>query len=200
MANILNRLNSHMFLGAKVWFCPFGASVGEAQKAGLKVAPEPPKSLEDPGDWTVIGGIDTASIERDTEEKEVQRVLDDGVYHITKLPITKAHTIKFETFDITPESFQLSLGLLKGVEEGGEQKAFASGNDMLEGWLYFAFTESFRANGELANMLLCGLLSMDEALGAQNDLAKSKFKFDVLDNPLNMFNPTGLLSLGDAAE
>ena len=187
-----------MFIGAKVWFCPFGKQIGEGQTAGIKVAPEPPESLENPGDWTVIGGLDTASIERDTEEKEVQRVLDDGVYHITKLPITKAHTVKFETYDITPESFQLSLGLLNDVETGGEQKVFASGNDMLEGWLYFAFTESFRAKSELANMLLCGLLSMDEALGATNDLAKAKFKFEVLDNPLNMFNPTGLLSLGAA--
>ena len=197
MANILNRLNSHMFIGAKVWFCPFGARLGQDKQAGLKVAPEPPESLENPGDWTVIGGLDTASIERDTEEKEITRVLDDGVYHVTKLPTTKAHAVKFETYDITPEAFQLSLGLLQDMETGGEQKVFASGNDMLEGWLYFAFTESYRAKSELANMLLAGALSMDEPIGATNDLAKSKFKFDVVDNPLNMFNATGLLTLGE---
>lgn len=186
-----------MFVGAKVWFCPYGKSIGEGQTAARLCAPEPPESLENPGEWTVIGGMDTASIERDTEEKEITRVLDDGVYHTTKLPITKSHTVKFESFDITPEAFQLSLGLLKDVVTGGEQKAFASGNDSLEGWLYFAFTESYRAKSELANMLLAGVLSMDEPIGAQNDVAKAKFKFDVLDNPLNMFNATGLLKLAE---
>lgn len=188
-----------MFVGAKVWFCPYGKSIGEGQTASNKVAPEPPESLENPGDWTVIGGMDTASIERDTEEKEVTRVLDDGVYHTTKITITKGHAVKFETYDITPESFQLSLGLLKDVVTGGEQKVFASANDSLGGWLYFAFTESYRAKSELANMLLAGTLGMDEPVSAQNDLAKAKFKFDVEDNPLNMFNPTGLLDIGDDA-
>ena len=189
-----------MFVGAKVWFCPFGKSIGEGQTASRLCAPEPPESLENPGDWTVIGGMETASIERDTEEKEITRVLDDGVYHTTKIPITKSHAVKFESYDITPETFQLSLGLLKDVVTGGEQKVFASGNDSLEGWLYFAFTESYRSKSELANMLLAGVLSMDEPIGAQNDLAKAKFKFDVLDNPLNMFNPTGLLELGEDAD
>lgn len=190
-----------MFVGAKVWFCPFGKSIGEdkVHKASRLIAPEPPESLENPGDWTVIGGLDTASIERDTEEKEVTRVLDDGVYHTTKIPITKGHAVKFETYDITPEAFQLSLGLLKDVVTGGEQKVFASGNDSMGGWLYFAFTESYRAKSELANMLLAGNLGMDEPVSAQNDLAKAKFKFEVEDNPLNMFNPTGLLDLGDDA-
>lgn len=192
----LDALNSDMIIGAKIYVCRIGSttSAPEATLVSDTFHPTLPTSYDDTGDWTLLGGLDTAQFSTEYDTYEITRVLDDGVYHTTERKSVKKRNLKFTTPDITLTAFRLTFGLLEEITEE-PQKAFASGNDSEEVWVYAELTDSYRAKNKLVSVIMRGTLSLENPLEAKKDVSSSQFDLSIHDNPLNLFNAEQVLNM-----
>ena len=195
MANILDRLDSAMFLGAKIWIAKLGEKVQdeEQQEVSNTFHPAAPTSYADPGAWTLLGGMNEAKVEHETESKEIKRVLDDGRYHTQEIKLVKKSNIKFTTPDITPEAFRLTFGLEKDITDTKPQKAFAAGVQGLEVWVCIDMTDGYRGENQIARVIVRARLSLENPVEAKDDVATAQYDLSVIDNELNEFTAKKLI-------
>lgn len=187
----LDRLDAATILGARVWIVTIGQTItggsGENNKVSDTVLPELPESYANPGDWISLGKIRTAKPQTDYKTADVEGVDDTGGYKITELKLATKRKIPFTTNDITPEAFQMTFGLTSAIVDGEEQAVFASGNDSLEVWAVFEFTDAYRAETGLARILVRGVLSLQNPLEAKSDPAEAAYELSIKPNPLATF-------------
>ncbi len=200
---ILDRLDSHMFLGAKVYIAKIGdkSSASQSKPITNSFHPTPPTSYDEPGDWTLLGAISDAKVQTDYDTKEKVGVMDNGSYFTQEIKIAKKSNLQFSTYDIVPEALQITFGLRDNADSAEPQQAFATSNGGIEVWLYLELTESLRNTNDLATVMLRGKLSLQSPVEAKNDLAQAQYDLAIAPNSLNMYTVHNLTKMqGEADE
>ena len=200
--SILDRLDSHMFLGAKVFIAKIGdkASAQESKTISNTFHPTEPTSYDDPGDWTLLGSISEAKVQTDYDTKEKVGVQDNGSYFTQEIKVAKKSNLQFSTYDIVPEALQISFGLKNPADSAEPQQAFATSNGGLEVWLFLELTESLRTTNQLATVTLRGKLSLQNPVEAKNDLAQAQYELAIAPNSLNMYTVKNLTKMQGSAD
>ncbi len=195
---ITERTQAEIILGAKLLICPFGTTV-EQQTVGANVCPENPTSYAEPGVWTPLGKIETCTPGTEYQSTDIYATTDEGIYGTTTMKLAVKRQLKFTTYDISPEAIQMTFGLKEAIENGTEQALFASGNDSIECWLYLELSDAYRAQSNIANMVMCGKLSLQNPLDAKKDPTQAQFQLDIVKNPLSVFTPVEVPNAPDAS-
>lgn len=190
----LDRINAEMILGARVWIVETGTKIGTTPQNTVSdtYMPDPPESYETPGSWVSLGKIRTAKPQTDYKTSDVEGVDDSGAYKVTELKLASKRKIQFTTNDITPEAFRMTFGLKEAIADGEEVPVFESGNDSMEVWMCFEFTDAYRNETGLARMFLRGKLSLQNPLEAKSDPAQADYELSVVPNPLAVFESSNL--------
>ncbi len=196
---ITERTQAEIILGAKLLICPFGTTV-DTQTANADFCPDAPTSYGEPGSWTPLGKIETCKPNTEYQSNDVKGVNDDGIYVTTTLKLAVKRQLQFTTYDIPPEAIQMTFGLKDAIENGTEQALFASGNDSIECWLYLELTDAYRTKCNIANMVMCGKLSLQNPLETKSDPTQAAFQLEITSNPLSVFTPVAVANAPTAQE
>lgn len=192
----LKRTQCEVILGSRIWMARIGAKIGETNNTvSDTVIPELPESIENPGDWLSLGKISEATPQTDYKTADVEGVDDTGAYKVTELKLAQKRKIQFKSYDIVPEVFEMTFGLLNASNGADEQSVFASGNDSIECWLVLDLTDAYRTQTGLARITLRGKLSLQNPIAAKSDPAQAEYEFSVQPNALGKYTGDGLAEI-----
>ncbi len=186
---MIDRRQAEIILGARVRIAKFKDDPTKPVNADS--LPTPP-TTEDAGPWVTLGRIRTAKPQLDKKTSDIEGVGDDGIYQTTEISIISKRKLLFTTNDITPEALQLTFGLKDAIADTVEQAVFGSSSNTIDCWLYLELTDSYRNGSNMANMTMCGKLSLTNPLEAKSDPALAEYELMVVPNDLAKFTSTAI--------
>lgn len=188
---MLDRQSAAMFIGAIVHIAKEGSSFNSATVDGSAL-PSAPTSAS-PGPWISLGKIRSLDPSSEKKSSDVEGCSDAGIYVTEEVAIATKQKIAFTTNDIAPEAFRLTWGLKEDIVDGTSQLLFGAGRDSFKCWLRLDLRDSLRDGREIGVVSVYGELALANPLKAASDPATAEYEFRVKYNPLNSFDPRGIV-------
>ncbi len=204
MNTITSRIESHIVLGAEVYWVPDGTPYGEnnGQTTNRNNKPAWADVVgqgEEPGSGLgkFLGTVQQWRFNTTYTELEKKGCSVFSHRHESKKYrniLNVAPT--FSTQDVVPEAFALLFGLDQIPEAGQSAQPFSNASCSLPGWLYVRVLDSFRATGdaddELAQIILHGDLRLTDTGELTSDLVSVSFELVVDRYPKDGFTNTAI--------
>lgn len=186
---MIDRRQAEIILGARVRIAKFKADPTKPINAdSLPTLP----TAEDAGPWVTLGRIRTAKPQTDYKTADIEGVGDNGIYSTQEMRMASKIKLLFTTNDVAPEALQLTFGLRNEIQDTVEQTLFGSSGNYIECWLHLELTDAYRNGADMANMTMCGRLSLTNPLEAKSDPALAEYELMVVPNDLAKFTSTAI--------